>query len=109
MYTALKETESRSTDLLPLWKVPLLGRFVPRQQKATAAVALIRKTTEDLIAKCRAIVDAEEQVQSCRPCLPGKRSVAAHDSWLVCRICTHAGCMHLTVVAFIVCQLTPEA
>lgn len=61
VYTALKETESRSTDLLPLWKVPLLGRFVPRQQKATAAVALIRKTTEDLIAKCRAIVDAEEQ------------------------------------------------
>ena len=62
MYTALKETESRSTDLLPLWKVPLLRNLVPRQQKAQAAVTLIRQTTEQLIAKCRAMVDAEEQV-----------------------------------------------
>ena len=62
VYTALKETESRSTDLLPLWKVPLLANLVPRQRKALEAVALIRRTTEQLIAKCRAMVDAEEQV-----------------------------------------------
>lgn len=63
MYTALKETESRSTDILPLWKVPLISAFIPRQQKAQAAVALIRKTTTDLIEKCKAMVDAEEEVR----------------------------------------------
>ena len=42
MYTALKETETRATDLLPYWKLPLVGLFVPRQRKAAEAVALIR-------------------------------------------------------------------
>ncbi len=51
VYTALKETESRATDLLPVWKVPLFCALVPRQRKATAAVDLIRRTTEDLIAR----------------------------------------------------------
>jgi len=41
--------------------VPLFNLFVPRQQKAAAAVALIRQTTSELIAKCRSMVDAEEQ------------------------------------------------
>ena len=62
VYTALKETESRSTDLLPIWKVPVLSFFVPRHRKAQAAVDLIRQTTTDLINKCKAMVDAEEQV-----------------------------------------------
>ncbi len=53
VYTALKETETRATDLLPYWKVPLLCKIVPRQQKATAAVELIRQTTADLIRKVR--------------------------------------------------------
>lgn len=62
VYTALKETESRSTDILPLWKLPLVEHFIPRQQKAQAAVQLIRQTTTDLIDKCKAMVDAEEEV-----------------------------------------------
>ena len=62
VYTALKETESRSTDILPLWKLPLVEHFIPRQQKAQAAVQLIRQTTTDLINKCKAMVDAEEEV-----------------------------------------------
>ena len=62
VYTALKETEQRATDVLPLWKVPVLAPFIPRQRKAAEAVALIRAETERLIAKCRAMVDAEEQV-----------------------------------------------
>lgn len=62
VYTALKETESRSTDILPLWKLPLVEHFIPRQQKAQAAVKLIRQTTTDLINKCKAMVDAEEEV-----------------------------------------------
>ena len=45
-----------------LLQVPFLANFVPRQRKALEAVALIRATTEELIAKCRAMVDAEEQV-----------------------------------------------
>lgn len=61
VYTALKETETRATDLLPYWKLPLVGLFVPRQRKALAAVELIRRTTEDLIAQCRAMVEAEEE------------------------------------------------
>jgi hypothetical protein len=34
---------------------------VPRQQKALAAVSLIRETTERLIAQCKAMVDAEDE------------------------------------------------
>lgn len=62
VYTALKETESRATDVLPLWKVPALAPLIPRQRKALQAVSLIRQTTEELIAKCKDMVDAEEQV-----------------------------------------------
>ena len=62
VYTALKETEQRATDLLPLWKVPALAPLIPRQRKALQAVKLIRQTTEQLIAKCKEMVDAEEQV-----------------------------------------------
>ena len=60
VYTSLKETETRATDLLPYWKIPFLCQIVPRQQKALAAVELIRKTTQDLIKKCKEMVDEEE-------------------------------------------------
>ena len=68
VYTALKETEQRATDVLPLWKLSFLHPLIPRQRKATEAVQLIRATTEQLIAKCREMVDAEEQVRHI-PCL----------------------------------------
>ncbi|CAL8471950.1 g11492 [Coccomyxa elongata] len=61
VYTALKETETRATDLLPLWKLNFLAPLVPRQRKALEAVELIRATTERLIAQCKEMVDAEEQ------------------------------------------------
>ncbi|PSC76848.1 carotene epsilon-chloroplastic [Micractinium conductrix] len=61
VYTALKETETRATDLLPYWKFPLINLFVPRQQKAAAAVQLIRQTTEELIAKCKKMVEEEAE------------------------------------------------
>ncbi len=57
VYTALKETESRATDVVPLWKLPFLAPLIPRQRKALDSVALIRRTTEELIAKCKALVD----------------------------------------------------
>ncbi|KAL3677782.1 hypothetical protein R1sor_020738 [Riccia sorocarpa] len=59
VYTALKETESRSTDILPYWQVPFLCQIVPRQQKAAKAVALIRQTVEELVAKCKKMVEEE--------------------------------------------------
>lgn len=40
-------------------QVPFLCQIVPRQQKAAKAVALIRETVEDLVAKCKKIVDEE--------------------------------------------------
>ena len=43
-------------------QVPLLPALIPRQRKALEAVRLIRSTTEELIAKCKTMVDAEEQV-----------------------------------------------
>ena len=64
VYTSLKETEQRATDVLPYWKVPFLCNFIPRQRKAQEAVALIRATTEELIAKCKAMVDAENDAAS---------------------------------------------
>lgn len=60
VYTALKETETRATDVLPFWKLPLVGLFSQRQRKALAAVQLIRDTTTDLIRKCKEMVDEEE-------------------------------------------------
>ncbi|KAK9290597.1 hypothetical protein L1049_008768 [Liquidambar formosana] len=59
VYTALKEAEARSTDILPYWKFELLCKVIPRQIKAEKAVTLIRETVEDLIAKCKEIVEAE--------------------------------------------------
>ena len=72
VYTALKETETRATDLLPLWKLDFLAPLVPRQRKALEAVELIRATTERLIAQCKEMVDAEEQVPHLQtPSVPG--------------------------------------
>ncbi|XVF55584.1 hypothetical protein PTKIN_Ptkin06aG0047700 [Pterospermum kingtungense] len=59
VYTALKEAELRSTDILPYWKIRALCKIVPRQIKAEKAVAVIRRTVEELIVKCKEIVENE--------------------------------------------------
>ncbi|KAK4272807.1 hypothetical protein QN277_021312 [Acacia crassicarpa] len=59
VYTALKEAEARSTDILPYWKVKALCKIIPRQIKAEKAVNVIRETVEELILKCKEIVEAE--------------------------------------------------
>ena len=61
VYTALKETESRATDVLPLWRWPAVAWLSPRQRAATDAVRIIRDTTEALVARCKALVEAEER------------------------------------------------
>lgn len=60
VYTALKETETRSTDLIRYWKYPLLCQLSPRQRKAAAAVQVIRDCTTRLIKQCREMVAEEE-------------------------------------------------
>ncbi|KAF9680210.1 hypothetical protein SADUNF_Sadunf06G0097500 [Salix dunnii] len=71
VYTALKEAEARSTDLLPYWKacksmcfffilrINALCKIIPRQIKAAKAVMVIRQTVEELIEKCKRIVESE--------------------------------------------------
>lgn len=59
VYTALKEAELRSTDILPYWKINFLCKVIPRQIKAEKAVSLIRQTVEVLISKCKEIVETE--------------------------------------------------
>ena len=43
------------------WKIPFIGLVDERQRKAAEAVEVIRETTSELIAKCKAIVDEEER------------------------------------------------
>ena len=45
----------------PSLQVPLLCLFSERQRKAAAAVQVIRATTEELITKCKAMVEAEQE------------------------------------------------
>nr|AYV88886.1 cytochrome P450 oxidase CYP97C42 [Polygala tenuifolia] len=59
VYTALKEAEARSTDVIPYWKINLLCKIIPRQIKAEKAVTIIRRTVEELISKCKEIVEVE--------------------------------------------------
>nr|CAD1835150.1 unnamed protein product [Ananas comosus var. bracteatus] len=68
VYTALKEAEARSTDILPYWKAVCGKCFQSmakgRQIKAQRAVSIIRKAVEELIVKCKEIVESEnEQIE----------------------------------------------
>ncbi|PKA48050.1 Carotene epsilon-monooxygenase, chloroplastic [Apostasia shenzhenica] len=64
VYTALKEAEARATDIFPYWKIDLLRKIIPRQIKAERAVKIIRNTVEELITKCKQIVEAKgEQIK----------------------------------------------
>eukprot|EP01025_Chloroclados_australasicus_P041475 TRINITY_DN4391_c0_g1_i1.p1 TRINITY_DN4391_c0_g1~~TRINITY_DN4391_c0_g1_i1.p1 ORF type:complete len:530 (+),score=58.50 TRINITY_DN4391_c0_g1_i1:23-1591(+) len=60
VYDSLKEVESRATDLVPFWRVPILCQIIPRQRRALAAVRIIRETTDEMIAKCKQMVDEEQ-------------------------------------------------
>eukprot|EP00879_Flechtneria_rotunda_P011656 GHRR01012176.1.p1 GENE.GHRR01012176.1~~GHRR01012176.1.p1 ORF type:complete len:495 (+),score=137.58 GHRR01012176.1:121-1605(+) len=79
VYTSLKETEQRATDLLPLWKVPLFAPLIPRQRKALAAVKLIRDTTNKLIKKCKEMVDEEEMQTAAAASAAGEEYINKGD------------------------------
>ncbi|XP_021803311.1 carotene epsilon-monooxygenase, chloroplastic, partial [Prunus avium] len=64
VYTALKEAELRSTVSISdvvfwLLQVSAFRKIIPRQIKAEKAVSVIRSSVEELIAKCKEIVEAE--------------------------------------------------
>ncbi|KAG5583037.1 hypothetical protein H5410_053664 [Solanum commersonii] len=51
--------DSLTTDSPVIDAIKALCKFIPRQIKAENAVSLIRQTVEELIAKCREIVESE--------------------------------------------------
>jgi len=63
VYTALKEGETRSMDVVPLWRLPApIARLVsPRQAAAQDAIKLIRETVEELVARCKSIIEEEDK------------------------------------------------
>jgi len=63
-YTALKEVETRSMDLLPTWRLPegFLRVVSPRQREAQDAVQVIREVTSKLVDDCKKMVEEEEAV-----------------------------------------------
>lgn len=60
MYTTLREAEYRSVSPIPYWNVPLLRWIVPRQRRCMEALQVINVTLDELIAKCKALVDEED-------------------------------------------------
>ena len=63
-YTALKEVETRSMDLLPTWRLPepFLRVVSPRQKAAQDAVAIIQEVTDRLVLDAKKMVEEEEKV-----------------------------------------------
>ena len=61
-YTALKEVETRSMDLLPTWRLPepFLYAVSPRQRAAMDAVAIIQEVTTKLVEDAKRMVEEEE-------------------------------------------------
>ena len=57
-YTALKEVETRSMDLLPTWRLPeqFLRIVSPRQKAAQDAVTVIQEVTTKLVDDCKKMV-----------------------------------------------------
>jgi len=61
VYTTLREAEYRSTYPIPYWNIPFLAALVPRQKQNTAALQVISETLDDLIARCKKLVEEEDE------------------------------------------------
>jgi hypothetical protein len=61
VYTTLREAEYRSTYPIAYWKVPPLRWLVPRQRRNDEALAVIQRTLDELIAKCKRLVEEEDE------------------------------------------------
>jgi len=61
VYTTLREAEYRSTYPIPYWNIPFLAALVPRQKQNTAALQVISETLDELIARCKKLVEEEDE------------------------------------------------
>lgn len=61
VYTTLREAEYRSTYPIPYWNIAPLRWLVPRQRECTAALQIISDTLDELIAKCKKLVEEEDE------------------------------------------------
>lgn len=61
VYTTLREAEYRSTYPIPYWNFAPLRYLVPRQRECTAALEVISNTLDELIAKCKKLVEEEDE------------------------------------------------
>jgi len=70
--------------VLFLFQFPFLAPLIPRQRKALAAVELIRTTTNDLIKKCKEMVDDEEMAAAAAASAAGGEYLNEGECVLVC-------------------------
>jgi beta-ring hydroxylase len=61
VYTTLREAEYRSTYPIPYWNFAPLRAVVPRQRQCDAALKVISNTLDELIAKCKKLVEEEDE------------------------------------------------
>jgi beta-ring hydroxylase len=61
VYTVLREAEYRSVTFIPYWKVPPLRWLVPRQRKCQEALTVVNDTLDELISRCKKIVEEEDE------------------------------------------------
>ena len=61
VYTVLREAEYRSTYPIPYWNVPPLKAIVPRQRECDEALTIVTNTLNDLIAKCKKMVEENDE------------------------------------------------
>lgn len=86
----------------------MLAPLLPRQRKALAAVDLIRRTTEELIARCKAMVDEEEVAAAAAAAEEGRDYMNAGVYVCVCpSVCIDVSvCVCLCVVMY--CLVHPH-
>ncbi|KAI3429441.1 hypothetical protein D9Q98_005535 [Chlorella vulgaris] len=61
VYTTLREAEYRSTYPIAYWNLAPMRWLVPRQRRNAAALQVISDTLDELIAKCKRLVEEEDQ------------------------------------------------
>lgn len=59
VYVALREAEYRSMALIPYWNIPIIKDLSPQQRKVRAALKLINETLDELIGRCKKIVEEQ--------------------------------------------------
>lgn len=61
VYTVLREAEYRSTYPIPYWNFAPLRAIVPRQRQCEDALKIVSDTLNELIQKCKKLVEEEDE------------------------------------------------